>query len=127
LEEGLDAEIIYLDPFVKKHLEKNPFVNPIRYLPVDFILPSSEKFLFNLTIPDGFELAEIPESIKYTTGSKKISYSYSFTQLSEKKVQLSSNYKISSPLIYPDEYGDLRELFNKMMGLQATQLVLKRK
>jgi hypothetical protein len=65
LEEGLDAEIIYLDPFVKKHLEKNPFVNPIRYLPVDFILPSSEKFLFNLTIPDGFELAEIPESIKY--------------------------------------------------------------
>lgn len=127
LEKNLDADIIYLNPFVKKHMEKNPFVNPIRYLPVDFILPSYERFLFNLTIPDGFELAEIPESIKYSTDSKKISYSFSSSQTGEKNVQVSSSYKVVDPLIYPDEYGALRELFNKIMGLQATQLVLKRK
>ena len=127
LEDGLEADIIYLNPFIKKHLDKNPFVNPIRYLPVDFILPSSEKFIYNLLIPKGFELAEIPESIKFSTESKKISYTYAFSQTSGRNVQLSSNYKISMPLIYPDEYGDLRVLFNKMMGLQATQLVLKRK
>ncbi|MFK8005186.1 MAG: DUF3857 domain-containing protein [Saprospiraceae bacterium] len=126
-EDLLEADIIYLDPFIKKHLEKNPFVNPIRYLPVDFILPSSEKYIYNLLIPDGFELAEIPKSIKFSTESKKISYTYAFSQISGENLQLSSNYKISSPLIYPNEYGDLRELFNKMMGLQATQLVLKRK
>lgn len=127
LEDELEADIIYLNPFIKKHLEKNPFVNPIRYLPVDFILPSSEKFIYNLLIPDGYELAEIPKSIKFSTLSNKISYTFAFNQLSEKNLQLSSTYKISTPLIYPDEYGDLRELFNKMMGLQSTQLVLKRK
>ena len=127
MEDGLEADIIYLNPFIKKHLEKNPFINPIRYLPVDFILPSSEKYIYNLTIPAGYELAEIPKNIKFSTASKKISYTYVFAQLSGRNIQLSSNYKISQPLIYPDEYGDLRELFNKMMGLQATQLVLKRK
>ncbi len=127
LEDGLEADIIYLNPFIKKHLEKNPFVNPIRYLPVDFILPASEQYIYNLMIPDGFELAEIPTSIKYSTESKKISYTYAFSESSGKSVQLSSNYKISSPLIYPAEYADLRELFNKMMGLQSTQLVLKKK
>ena len=127
LEDGLESDIIYLNPFIKKHLDKNPFVNPIRYLPVDFILPSSEKFIYNLFIPEGFELAEIPNSIKFSTESKKISYTYAFSQASGRNIQLSSTYKVYSPLIYPGEYGDLRELFNKMMGLQATQLVLKRK
>ncbi len=126
-EDALESDILYINPFVKKHLEKNPFVNPIRYLPVDFTLPSTERFLFNLTIPAGFELAEIPKSIKYSTDSKKISYSYSFLKIGEKNIQLSSTYQIKEPMIYPDEYGALRELFNKMMGLQATQLVLKRK
>jgi len=127
MDDALNADIIYLNPFIKKHLEKNPFVNPIRYLPVDFILPSTEKIIFNLNIPDGYELAEIPKSIKFSTDSKKISYTYAFSKSGEKNIQLSSNYKVAMPLIYPDEYGALRELFNKMMGLQATQLVLKKK
>ncbi|MFK7774423.1 MAG: DUF3857 domain-containing protein [Saprospiraceae bacterium] len=126
-EDKLDADIIYLNPFIKKHLEKNPFVNPVRYLPVDFILPSSEKFIYNLLIPEGYVLAEIPQSIKLSTSSKKISYTFAFNQLSEKNLQLSSTYKVTTPLIYPEEYGDLRELFNKVLGFQATQLVLKRK
>ena len=83
-EDKLDADIIYLNPFIKKHLEKNPFVNPIRYLPVDFILPASEKFIYNLLIPEGYELAEIPKSIKFSTFSKKISYTFAFNQISEK-------------------------------------------
>ncbi len=127
LKDGQELDIIYLNPFLKKHFDKNPFVNPIRYLPVDFILPSSEKFIYNLKIPDGFELAEIPKSIKYSTDSKKVSYTYGFSYAEGGKVQLCSNYKVIHPLIMPDEYGALRELYNKMMGLQSTQLVLKRK
>ena len=127
LEDELEEDLIYLNPFIEKHLDKNPFINPIRYLPVDFILPSNEKYIFNLTIPDGYELAEIPKSIKYSTDSKKISYTYSFSQTSKKNMQLASTYSVAHPLIFPDEYGALRELFNKMMGLQSTQLVLRRK
>lgn len=123
----LDSEVFYLNPFVKKHLNKNPFVNPVRYLPVDFILPYSEKFIYNLKIPEGFEIAEIPKSIKYSTYSKKVSYTYRFSPSEGGKVQLSSTYKVIHPLIMPDEYGALRELYNKMMGLQSIQLVLKRR
>ncbi len=126
-EDELESDIIYLNPFLKKHLDKNPFVNPIRYLPVDFFLPSSERFLFNLYIPEGFELAEIPRNVKYSTDSKKISYSYSFSKIGNRNIQLSSNFKIKEPIIYPNEYGALRELFNVMMGVQSTQLVLRRK
>ena len=127
LENGLEADIIYLNPFIKKHLDKNPFINPTRYLPVDFILPSMEKFILNLQIPEGFKLAEMPLSKKYSTDSKKISYTYAFSKSSEKNIQLISDYKIIDPLILPDEYLALRELYNQIMGLQANQLVLKRK
>lgn len=127
LEDGLESDIIYLDPFIKKHMTKNPFINPIRYLPVDFILPKKEKILYNLTIPEGYELAETPTSMKFSTDSKKISYTYAFSKSGEKNIQLSSNYQIIIPLIYPEEYGDLRELYNKIMGYQSNQIILKKK
>jgi len=127
LEDGLDADYLYIDPFIKKHFAKNPFIKPYRYLPVDFILPSKEKFIFNLRIPDGYELAEEPKSARFTIENKKSDYNYLFKTISNSRAQLSSEFIISDPLIYPSEYGSLREMFNEIIKHQSTQIVLKKK
>ncbi len=127
LEEGLETNYIYIDPLIKKHFTKNPFSKPNRYLPVDFISPSSERFILNLHLPDNYVLAEEPISTRLSTQSQKSNYDYLFIKVNSRQIQLSSELIIKNPLILPNEYGDLRELFNQMMGLQSTQLVLKRK
>ncbi|HFC00308.1 MAG TPA: transglutaminase domain-containing protein [Phaeodactylibacter sp.] len=127
MDEEMGASILYIAPLLKKHYEKNPFINPTRYLPVDFIAPFSEKYIFNFRLPEGYELAEKPEPIRLATASKKSTYTYDFKQTQTTHVQISSIFEIKDPLIFFDEYGALRELFNKMMGLQSTQLVLKKK
>ena len=59
LEDGLNEEVIYLSPFLIQHFEKNPFNNPIRYLPVDFGVPFMEKYIFNMRLPKGLSLIHI--------------------------------------------------------------------
>ncbi|MEM6963597.1 MAG: DUF3857 domain-containing protein [Bacteroidota bacterium] len=127
LEEGLDAKYLYVEPMLKKHYEKNPFINPVRYLPVDFILPVLEKYILNLKIPKEYELAELPKNIQLSTESKKVTYTYLYKNPSPNQIQVSSELKIDNPIILPSEYLNLRELFNQMMGLQASHLVLKKK
>lgn len=127
LDEGLDANYIYIEPFLKKHFFKNPFTKSYRYLPIDFLLPSSEKFIFNLSIPEGYELAEEPESNRFTIENNKCDYNFLFKKTSNSLCQLSSEFIISNPLIYPTEYSSLREMFNQIIRFQSMQLVLKKK
>lgn len=127
MDEGLDADYIYIDPFIKKHFLKNPFIKPNRYLPVDFMIPSSERFIFNLIIPDSYELTDVPDSARFTTENNKSSYNFLYTKSSGNRAQFSSEFIISDPLIFSNEYGSLREMFNQIIKYQSTQIVLKKK
>ena len=126
MEDGLNSDIIYLSPFLIKHFDKNPFNNPLRYLPVDFGVPSSEKYIFNMRLPKGYEVAEVPESVRLATPDNHCSYNYLFQEKSG-QVQLSSEMNLSKPLIPPSQYGSLRELFSQLIAKQEVQLVLRKK
>ena len=126
LEDGLNEEVIYLSPFLIQHFEKNPFNNPIRYLPVDFGVPFMEKYIFNMRLPKGYAVAEVPQNAKLATPENHCNYTFIFQEISG-QVQLSSELNMKKPLISPTQYSSLRELFSQMMAKQAVQLVLKKK
>lgn len=127
MEGALGDDILYINPFQNKHYDKNPFIKPTRYLPVDFILPSSEKFILNLYLPENYEVDDMPSDSKLSTESKKMNYSFLFNDPIPGRVQLVSELKIVDPFIKPNEYSTLRKMFEEIMGLQETQLVLKKK
>lgn len=120
-------KIFYITPFFKKHFDKTPFNNDTRFFPVDFILPSKETFIFNLFIPQGYETAELPKSSKVAIDNNKVNYSFLCKKLFPEKIQVISNFSIADPFILPKEYSQLKDLFTQMIGLQGTQLVLKKK
>lgn len=127
MEEEMGTEIIYINPFLSKHFEKNPFSKPERYLPIDFILPSVEKFITNVHFPKDYELAEEPKNIKMIIPSEKISYSFFNNQPYKGMMQISSEFVITQPMIENTEYPALQDFFNQLMGLQDHIMVLKRK
>ena len=126
LEEGLNADIIYLSPFLTKHFRKNPFNNPVRYLPIDFGVPFMEKFISIMILPKGYEVADVPDNINLTTSDKKCNYLFLF-QENNQNVQFSSELNLKDPLISPTEYNGLREIFTQLIAMQELQLILKKK
>ena len=109
-----------------KHFKKNPFNNPVRYLPVDFGIPYMEKYITNIKLPKEYEVAEIPQDIRLATPNKNCNYAFLY-QGKSGQVQLSSELNLTDPVIFPSEYSSLRELFSQLISKQETQLVLKKK
>ncbi len=119
------ADLIYFTPILSSMFEENPFKNPTRVYPVDFFVKQSEVYMMMLTIPDGYEIDEMPESIALALVDGKASYSYSISQ-NGNRLQIRCKTKINSELFLLTEYEALRSFINQILSKQEEQVVLKK-
>ncbi|HEU4495657.1 MAG TPA: DUF3857 domain-containing protein, partial [Flavobacterium sp.] len=54
---------LYFSPMLYYAREENPFKDEEREYPVDFPFPYQDKFSFNITIPDGYEIESMPKPL----------------------------------------------------------------
>lgn len=127
MDEGVGAAFIYVNPWIKKHIEKTPFRDGIRNLPIDFIVPNQENLTVNIQLPEGYELTEIPESSNLVIQGKKAMYKYSVNKTIPGKVQVISQLNIDDPFFNTNEYQAIQEFFSKLEMTQSSQLILKKK
>jgi hypothetical protein len=127
MEEGVGAAFIYVNPWIKKHLDKSPFRDDIRNLPIDFIIPSQENLTVNIQLPEGYELTEIPKSSNLVIQGKKATYKYAVNETIPGKIQLISQLNIDDPFFSTNEYQAIQAFFSKLEMTQSSQLILKKK
>lgn len=58
---------LYINPMVFPQLERNPFIQTERILPIEFPYPYKYHLMCSLTLPDGYEVEEIPQSYSVKT------------------------------------------------------------
>lgn len=126
MDEGVGAAFIYINPWIKKHIDKNPFRADIRNLPIDFIVPRQENLVVNIHLPEGYELTEIPKSNNLAIEGKKAMYKYSVNESIPGKIQLSSELNIDDPFFSAKEYQAIQEFFSELDIIQSSQLILKK-
>ena len=61
IENVLQGDRIYLDPFVVKFFGKNPFTTSKRYYPIDFGYLRNYGYSLNLIVPEGYTVKSLPE------------------------------------------------------------------
>jgi len=127
MDEGVGAAFIYINPWMKKHFEKNPFRDDIRNLPIDFIVPTQENLTVNIQLPEGYELTEIPKSSKLAIKDKKAMYQYTVNEIIPGKIQLKSELDIDDPFFNNNEYQAIQDFFSELEIIQSSQLILKKK
>ncbi len=126
-EDHLEAvgQRFYFSPVVFKEMEQNPFKLQERTLPIDFITPIRDKYIFNITIPDGYEIEEMPKQEKYLIDNGGGEYVYQIEKTSQ-GLRLLIRFNINRVFFAPHEYPSIREMFNLIISKQEEKVVLVR-
>lgn len=120
------GDIIYINPFVTLRMKENPFKLETREYPVDFGSPIEKIYTCSLTIPDGYEVDEMPQSKIMALPQNAGRYLVNVTQTGN-KISFTSSFQINKNLFAQNEYPFLREFYNQIVAKEAEQIVLKKK
>ncbi|WP_162053774.1 DUF3857 domain-containing protein [Pontibacter pamirensis] len=122
---GQANHIIYLNPMLGQAETENPFKLNERLYPVDFGTPIDETYICRFTIPEGYELDEVPKSLVVNLPEKGGRFMY-VVQQEGSSLQVMSKVNINKPVFFAPEYAYLKEFYNQIIAKQAEQIVLKR-
>ncbi len=124
--EDLNAAQFLFNPFLESLIKTNPFKSKERYYPVDFAVPIDESIIINLEYPDNLELTEVPEKIALALPNAGGRYLFSIQNLGN-KMTLSNSLSITRIVYSQQEYHYLKELYSRILQVQNTSIVFKKK
>lgn len=120
------GEYRMFNPFLVSRHTQNPFRSSERLYPVDFGVPLEETVILNLSYPSDFEVAEVPPKAGLSLPDNGARFVFDLSD-EPGKVTMNSALSVAKPLFTSTEYHHLKELYNRVIAIQQTDLVFKRK
>ena len=116
---------IYIKPLLSFAASQNPFKQDSRDYPVDFGFPFMDKFIVNITIPEGFTVEHIPESTSLSIENGAANFRYS-SSVSGNAVQIMVINQLNASIIPAGYYNMIKEYFQKITDKQNEKIVLRK-
>lgn len=105
---------------------KNPFVADNRFSDVFFGSNQSYLIIGNFTVPDGYELEELPKNMKLIMPDTSISISRA-SQFTNNILLTKIQLDFKKPYFTAEEYPDLQEFYKHLYSLLNEQFVIRKK
>lgn len=118
-------DIIYLTPLLTEAYKENPFKAAERLYPVEMPYCTDETYIFNMEVPKGYKVEELPKSARVNLNEADGMFEYIIAEGSG-RIQLRCRVVIKRATFEPDDYQTLREFFAAIVKKQAEQIVLKK-
>jgi hypothetical protein len=122
-----NSDIIYVNPMFGEGYKENPFKSAKRFYPVEMPYTFDEVYVLRLGVPDGYEVDELPESIRVNFDEEGKSFFEYMIGNSGGVISFRSRIKMTRTFFMPEEYEILREFFNLVVSKQGEQIVFKKK
>lgn len=116
---------IYLNPMIFPHLTKNQFTSETRKLPIEFNYPETYKLTCILNIPDGYEVEELPKSVKINLENEGCDCTYQIQSINN-QILLRYIFSLKRILYNKEEYASLRNFWGTIVDKNNEQIVLKK-
>ncbi|MET3027477.1 hypothetical protein ABXT06_12405 [Flavobacterium sp. UW10123] len=84
-----------------------------------------EKYNFSIQIPEGYAVESISKPVKITSEDKQMSFILNFS-ITENKIQIVSQKEINNSIFATEDYGMVKEFFQKMILSQNEKIILKK-
>ncbi|WP_349317405.1 DUF3858 domain-containing protein [Chitinophaga sp. MM2321] len=124
---GVDEQnLMYLNPLLGEANKRNIFKAAERKFPVEMPAVFDEVYSFNMDVPEGYVVDELPKSSMAKYNGEEGLFQYLIRQ-EENHIQLRCRVKLSKAGFTPEEYPSLREFFDLVVKKQAEQIVFKKK
>lgn len=119
-------DYLYVQPILCPVLEKTLADVETRLYPVDFGYPWTERFITEITIPEGYVVEELPESIRMKSEDGSMHCSLAAADKGGGKLSLNFTVAVNRTVFQPQEYAVLQEMFQRIIELQESTIVLKK-
>ena len=116
---------MYINPMLFFTMNKNPFVQEKRKMPVYFGYSRQEKYNLNFKIPEGYQVESIPKQVKLATEDKSLLFSVN-SVVNGDNIQIVVSKEINIGIAAADLYEGLKDFYQKMIEMQHEKIVLKK-
>lgn len=119
------GEKIYISPLLFLSMSENPFLDEDRKYPVDFNYARKDRYILNITIPEGYQVESLPESSAFTFGENIGNFSYRANE-KQNVLQLSVEFSLTEPVIPATDYENLKKFFQLRIDKENEKVVLSK-
>ena len=103
-------ELLYINPFKVYGDFKNDFKTKTREFPVEFNYLYKITYMYTIAIPEGYVIEDIPENTNTALSDNSASVLILYQQMNN-VLQIKTELKINKLIILPNEYKNLKALF----------------
>ncbi|GHV35989.1 hypothetical protein FACS1894178_6630 [Bacteroidia bacterium] len=121
-----ENNIVMFLPMVFETMKNNPLKSETRKLPLEFNFPEDDKIVLSITIPDGYEIEEMPQSSKLSYGkNNELEFNY-LLQKNFNNIQIVYRNKLNASIIPATEYKYVRDFMSGVYAKCNEMIVLKK-
>jgi hypothetical protein len=116
---------IFIHPILFDKYTENPFKADQRVYPVDFTTSRENTQIFNLDLPAGYSIDQLPKNVKMSLPENTASFQM-ISSVNENHVQVMFKLNINKPVFYQPEYQNLKLFFDELVKKQSEMLIIKK-
>lgn len=118
-------DVLYLTPMFGEMMKENPFKSAQRSYPVEMPYCTDETYTLNLEIPKGYEVDELPQSLKLLLQDNEGSFEYLISKTST-SIQMRTKLQINKTWFDASDYETLRDFYATIVKKESEQIVFKK-
>lgn len=124
--DSMNHNHLSFSPFLLNQITTNPFKLAERDFPVDWGVPSDERYIVNIHLPQQYSLESPPQAMSIAMPNKGGNF---FTAFDGDNQNFSFSYdtRFNKSVYSPEEYPYLKELYNKIILAQKNEFVFTKK
>jgi hypothetical protein len=122
---GQDAGLIYFVPSWNLDNPGNPFKAKDRKYPVELNNLVDNIYTFQMDVPNGYKVDELPKSARINLNEKEGSFEYSIS-VEDNIISLKTRLKLNKATFLPEDYAYLRDFYDYIYKKTAEPIVFKK-
>lgn len=119
-------DFLYVQPVLIPVLDKELAEVEQRIYPVDFAYPWQQRYITTINLPEGYAVEELPESIRMRSEDGTMSCTFAASDNGQNAVSINFTVDVARTVYEAREYPILRDMFRRIIDMQASTIVLKR-